>query len=89
MDDLYMPCFSVYFRRRKALAAKHRSVACGLERYSCVFSAVGARYREVLLAFSLITARLASLRLVLEALFGIEFLLACRKNELLTTVLAN
>ena len=77
-----------------ALAAKNRSVACGLERNLSLFAALSAGYCEVLSlglrsVLSLVTARLASLGLVLEALLCVKFLLACCENELLATVFAN
>ena len=77
----------------KALAAKNRSVAGGLERNLCFFSALSASYAEKLslglsCVLSLVTASLASLGLILEALLCKKLLFACCENKLLTAILA-
>ena len=77
----------------ETLAAKYGSVACGLERNLSVFSALSASYSEVLslglcCVLSLVTACLASLRLILEALLCVKLLLACREYKFLTAILA-
>ena len=82
------------FRCCKAFAAVYRSVACGLERNLSLFATLSTGYCEVLslglsCVLSLVTTCLASLRLVLEALLCIKFLLACCEHELLATVFAN
>lgn len=78
---------------RKALAAVYGSVVVGLERNLCLFAAVCANCSEHLAVrlgciLTVVTASLASLRLILESLFGIKFLLTCGKDEILTAILA-
>lgn len=77
----------------KALAAINRAVFSWLERNLCLFAAVCASCSEHLAVrlgciLTVVTASLASLRLVLESLFGIKFLLTCGKDEILTAILA-
>ena len=81
------------FRCCKAFAAVYRSVACGLERNLSLFSTLSALNCEKLslglsCVLSLVTASLASLGLVLEALLCIKLLFACCESELLTAILA-
>ena len=87
LESLFLLHFSVAF------AAVHRSVVAGLERNQCLFTALetsGGEEFSLGLAsvFALITASLASLRLILEALFCIEFLFTGSENELVSAVLA-
>lgn len=77
----------------KALRAVYRSVVAGLERNFCFLTAVSANSCEHFLGFtacilSLVTACLASLGLILETLFCIEFLLTCCEYEFLAAFLA-
>ncbi len=74
----------------KALAAIYRAVVVGLEGNSCFLSARCANSCVILLAFLFLSssAILAHLRLVLEALFCIEFLLAGCKNEFFSAITA-
>jgi hypothetical protein len=74
-------------------AAVYGLVAIGLERNLCNATAVSANgFKHLSLGSSVvlscIAARLASLGLILEALFSIEFLLACSENEIVSAVLA-
>ena len=70
----------------EALAAVNRSVVARLERNLCFLTAVCAYGGEHFFRFlgavlSLVTACFASLGLVLEASFRVEFLLTCGENE--------
>jgi hypothetical protein len=76
-----------------AVAAINRSVVAGLERNLRFFSASCACGREELTGglgriFLCVAAGLASLRLVLEALFSIEFLFSGCENEFRSAILA-
>ena len=78
----------------KAFAAIHRSVISRLEGHFGLGAAVGANggvHLSLLLRriLSGVTAGLASLRLVLEASFCIEFLLTGSEHELRATVFAH
>ena len=86
-ESLFLLHFSV------ALAAVHRSVVAGLERNQRLFAALETSGGEefslgLVSVFALITASLASLRLILEAFFCIEFLFTGSENELVSAVLA-
>jgi hypothetical protein len=77
----------------KAFAAVYRSVAVGLERNLGSLAAVSANsFKHLSGSLTCILASiatgLASLGLILEALFSIEFLLACSENEIVSAVLA-
>ncbi len=95
MDSQYLgPLGLLISGSRETFAAKNGSVACGLEGDLCFLSAFCTGNGEILSGrfagvLSLIAACLASLRLVLEALLSVEFLLACREYEFLTAIFAN
>ena len=77
----------------KAFAAVYGSVVRRLEgNESGTTALMTGGFEEFLLGlayvFALITARLASLGLVLEALFSIEFLFSCGEYEIVATVFA-
>ena len=77
-----------------ALAAVYRSVARGLEgnlRFLAASCASGGEELSLGLSgvLSCVTASLASLRLILEALFCIEFLLTGSENELSAAILTD
>ena len=79
--------------RGEAFAAVNRSVARGLERDLARLAAFRANGVEHLSGFaagvlSLVTARFASLGLVLEALLSVELLLTRREHEVRTAFLA-
>ena len=87
-------CKLLIFHFRKTVAAINRSVVNGLERKLCFFSAVctgcGVHFSLRFACIpSCITASFASLRLVLEAFFRIEFLLARGEYEFVAAVFAN
>jgi hypothetical protein len=76
----------------EALAAIYRSVLTGLERYTSLAAAACANSSEHLArslcaALASCTAVLASLGLMLKALFSVELLLAGSENELIAAVL--
>lgn len=71
----------------KALAAINRAVFSWLERNLCLFAAACANSGEHLsvrffAGLAGVAAGFASLRLVLESFFSVEFLLASSENEL-------
>ncbi len=77
-----------------AFAAVYGAIVGRLERNLCFLAALCADRREEFLlgsgcVLSCISAGFASLRLVLEASFCVEFLLACREGELSAAFLAN
>ena len=83
----------LFFDSCEALAAVYRSVAGGLERnlsFLAASSANGGEHLTLSLGCVLacITACLASLGLVLEALLCVEFLLACGEYELVAALFA-
>jgi len=76
-----------------ALAAVYGSVVGRLERNLCFLTALCANGREKLLlrsgcVLSCVSASLASLRLVLESSFSVEFLFASRECEFSAAFLA-
>jgi hypothetical protein len=78
----------------KAFAAQDRSVILWLERHASFAATFCANCSEVLslgliCILSLLTALFASLRLILEAFFCIEFLFACSKHEFCAAFLAD
>ena len=78
---------------RKALAAVYGSVVVGLERNLCLFAAVCANCSKHLAVrlvciLTVVTASLASLRLVCKAVLSVELLFACCEYEICTAVLA-
>ena len=78
---------SFFFHLCKALAAINRAVFSWLERNLCLFAAACANSGEHLsvrffAGLAGVAAGFASLRLVLESLFSVEFLLASSENEL-------
>lgn len=91
-----MPSAGLRFHLRKALAAINRAIFAGLKGDSCLFSAGSAnrgihlslRLRSIAILASL-TAFSASLGLVLEAFFSIEFLFTGSENEFLAAVFAD
>jgi len=77
----------------EALAAVNGSVAAGLESELSLAATLRANCHEILALaslsiLSLVAACLAALRLILEALFSIELLLARRKDEFLAAISA-
>jgi hypothetical protein len=77
----------------EAFAAIYRSVVAGLERNLSFLAAVSANGGEhfslfLVYVLSLVTAYLASLGLVLEALFCVEFLFAGGEHEIIAAFLA-
>ena len=77
----------------EALAAVNGSVAAGLESELSFAATLGANCHEILALaslsiLSLVAACLAALRLILEALFSIELLLARREDEFLAAISA-
>lgn len=82
------------FHFRKALAAVYRSVLSGFERNLCLFAASSANSGEHFsfrsrIVFACVTASFASLRLVYEAFFSVELLLAGSEYEFRATLFAN
>jgi len=72
----------------KTIATVDWAIAFGLKRHFCLLATVGAVGSKVLpgttgSCFAVGTARLTTLRLILEAALGVEFLLTGRKLELL------
>lgn len=77
----------------KAVTAVNRTVAARLERELCLSAALGAgRGKELTLrtrcVLALVAAGLTSLRLVLEAVICVKFLLAGGEHELLAAISA-
>ena len=77
----------------EAGAAVDRSVIGRLEGQLCLASAIRANRSEVLArcfaaVFLCVAASLASLRLVHEPFFGVEFLLTCGEYEFFAAILA-
>ena len=78
----------------EALAAVYGTVGFGLEGNLCLAAACCANCGKELTGttgciLACVTARFATLGLILEAALCIELLLTCGENELLTTFLAN
>lgn len=83
----------LFFDSCEALAAVYGSVAGGLERNFCFLAASSANGGEHLTlslgcVLACVTACLASLGLVLEALLCVEFLLTCGEYELVAALFA-
>jgi len=99
---LQQPLFLITILRRYSVALAHpgeavaaidRTIGLGLEGDLRLAAAGSAGSREVLpgaagRVLASVAAFLASLRLVLEAFFSIEFLLAGRENEFIAAFLA-
>jgi hypothetical protein len=78
----------------KALRAIHGTIGLGLERNASFLTTACADGSEILMrsargVLPSIAAALAPLGLILEALFSVELLLACRKHEFLSAVFTN
>ena len=82
--------------RFETVAAVHGTISAGLERNLGLTSAAITDHSEHLpgsasvavLGFAGVTAGFAPTGFILEALFGVEFLFAGRKNEFVATVTA-